>query len=630
MAGQERKKVLLGEELVNVGLITQEQLDGALEMQKRSGGRLGDILLYQGVVSEQDLYRTIASLMQMGRAGAAYISLDTTALPYSMALRLKTVILEESNTYVLVAAENPLKPEEIGELERFTGRHVEQVIATGHEFFSFFEQAYSSRESHDSVFGLYEKQPENSAIITFTTPQIVFMLSLVILSILGVVFYRDRMLVFLMTVFQSIYLLMAAAKFYIVLRGTNPAGHLRFTQKELDAIDEHDLPVYTILVPVYKEKEVIHYLLKRIDAMDYPKYKLDVRILLEEDDNETIEAVHNMELPSYYTSVVVPYSMPKTKPKACNYGLIGSKGEFVVIYDAEDRPEPDQLKKAYLAFKKLPPEYVCVQAKLNYFNSEENWLTRLFTQEYSMWFELLLVGIMQVNIPIPLGGTSNHFKTSFLKLVGGWDPFNVTEDADLGIRLYKHNCRTAVIDSRTWEEANCNLGNWIRQRSRWIKGYMQTFFVHMRHPVTFSRQIGLKGMIGYLAMIFGTPFLPLINPFSWALLIIWIFFKPWWVQGMFPGVMYYVAAVQLIVGNFMFVYMNMIGSFYVIRDCSLKKQQPFSYSMIRYALLTPLYWVFMSAAAYKALFQLFAKPFYWEKTTHGLSTEETGNTASRT
>ena len=131
-------------------------------------------------------------------------------------------------------------------------------------------------------------------------------------------------------------------------------------------------------------------------------------------------------------------------------------------------------------------------------------------------------------------------------------------------------------------------------------------------------------------MIFGTPFLPLINPFSWAMLIIWIFFKPWWVQGMFPGVMYYVAAVQLIVGNFMFVYMNMIGSYYVIRDCSLKKQQPFSYSMIRYALLTPLYWVFMSAAAYKALYQLFAKPFYWEKTKHGLSTEETGNTAIQT
>ena len=152
---------------------------------------------------------------------------------------------------------------------------------------------------------------------------------------------------------------------------------------------------------------------------------------------------------------------------------------------------------------------------------------------------------------------------------------------------------------------------------------MQTFLVHMRHPITFFRQIGFKGMLGYMAMIFGTPFLPLINPIFWGLLIVWLVFKPAWIQTMFPGLMYYVATVQLIVGNFMFVYMNMIGTYYVVRDCTLKRKQPFSYSIIRYALLTPLYWVFMSIAAYKALFQLFNKPFYWEKTHHGLSTTET-------
>ncbi len=621
-ARTEQKKVLLGEELVASGMITREQLNDALEMQKRSGGYLGDILLFQNAISEKDLYRTLASQMHLGRMASDHVALDATALPYDMALRLKTIIVEETPNYVLVASERQLKPEEIAELEAFTGRRVEQVIATGHEFFSCFEQAYKEKESHESVFGLFEKQPENSAIVTFTTPQIVAMLAMVILILVFFVLFRQKFLVLLMIFFQGIYLAMAMAKFYIVLRGTNPAGHIRFTEKEIAAIDEHELPVYTILIPVYKEKEVIHHLLKRVDGFDYPKYKLDVRILLEEDDKETIEVVKNMNLPSYYTSVIVPYSMPKTKPKACNYGIIGCKGEYVVIYDAEDRPEPDQLKKAYLAFKQLPPEYVCVQAKLNYFNSEENWLTKLFTQEYSMWFELLLVGIMQINIPIPLGGTSNHFKTSFLKVVGGWDPFNVTEDADLGIRLYKHNCRTAVIDSRTWEEANNNLHNWIRQRSRWIKGYMQTFFVHMRHPFTFISQIGPKGLAGYMAMIFGTPFLPLINPIFWLMLILWMIFKPAWISDMFPGLMYYVATVQMIVGNFVFVYMNMIGTYYVVRDCVSKKKQPFSYSMIRYALLTPLYWVFMSIAAYKALIQLFYKPFYWEKTVHGLTTSD--------
>ena len=620
MSNQRREKSLLGDELVRRKMITPEQLEAAMGLQKRSGGRLGEILVSQNALTEEDLYRILAEQMQLGRLGESQISDDLISLPYEMAVRLQAVIVDESSSYVLVASERKLSDSELKELEDFCGRHVEQVLASRHEFFSCFEKAYNSQESHDSVFGLLESQPENSAIVTFTSPQIVLMLVLLLLiGVLGFVFNRERMLLILMAVFQTIYLLMAVGKFYIVLRGTKRGGQLKFSAREIAEIDEKDLPVYTILIPVYKEKEVIRQLLSRVQAMDYPKHKLDVRILLEEDDRETIEAVRSMNLPSCFVPVIVPYSQPKTKPKACNYGLINCKGDYVVIYDAEDRPEPDQLKKAYLAFKRLPSEYVCVQAKLNYFNSQENWLTKLFTQEYSMWFELLLVGIMQVNIPIPLGGTSNHFKTAFLRNVGGWDPFNVTEDADLGIRLYKHGCRTAVIDSRTWEEANCNLHNWIRQRSRWIKGYMQTFFVHMRHPLRFTRQIGLKGLAGYFAMIFGTPFLPLINPFFWLLLLVWVLFQPVWVESMFPGLLYYIAASQLVVGNFMFVYMNMVGTYFVIRDCALKKRQPFSYGMIRYALLTPLYWVFMSVAAYKALFQLIVKPFYWEKTVHGLS-----------
>ncbi len=624
LAGRKRTKTLLGDELVKRGLLTQEGLDAALELQKRTGGRLGDILMCQEAVREEDLYRTLADMMQMGRLGVERQADDITALPYEMAQRMKAVIVDEAASYVLVTAEEQLNEEQIKELEEFTGRHVEQVLASSHEFFSCFEKAYSAKESHESVFGLYETQPDNSAIVTFTSAQIVVMLAILLITgVFGLVFNRQKMMIGLMIVFQTIYLLMALGKFYIVMKGTRNDRQLRFSKEDIEAIDEHDLPIYTILIPVYKEKEVIHHLLQRISAMDYPKYKLEVRILLEEDDKDTIETIRNMKLPNYFIPVVVPYSLPKTKPKACNYGLITCKGEYVVIYDAEDRPEPDQLKKAYLAFKKLPEDYVCVQAKLNYFNSRENWLTKLFTQEYSMWFELLLVGIMQLNVPIPLGGTSNHFKTSFLKIAGGWDPFNVTEDADLGIRLYKHKCRTAVIDSRTWEEANCNLRNWIRQRSRWLKGYMQTFFVHMRHPLQFMKQIGPKGMAGYMAMIFGTPFLPLINPIFWGLLIIWIIFEPVWVQSLFPGFLYYVATVQLVVGNFVFVYMNMVGTYFVIRDCAMKKQQPFSYGMIRYALLTPLYWVFMSMAAYKALFQLIVKPFYWEKTVHGLSSNDT-------
>ena len=412
---------------------------------------------------------------------------------------------------------------------------------------------------------------------------------------------------------------MTILKLYIVFKGSYRDAQLRFTEEELAAIDETELPVYTILVPVYKEKEVIKHLIQNIQNLDYPQYKLDVCILLEEDDVETIEVVRGMNLPHYFTPMIVPTTQPKTKPKACNYGLIRAKGKYVVIYDAEDRPEPDQLKKVFLSFKKLPPSYVCVQCKLNYFNSDQNALTRMFTQEYSMWFELLLVGILQIRTPVPLGGTSNHFKIDFLKEVGAWDPFNVTEDADLGIRLFKKGYQTAIVDSRTWEEANSKVSNWIRQRSRWIKGYMQTWLVHMRHPVQLYKACGLKGFIGYQAMVLGTPVLPLINPIFWSFMLLWYLTEAQWISSLFPGILYYIACFQLIFGNFMFIYTNAVGMYWVIRDCALKQKQPFSYGLIKYALLSPLYWFLMSVAAYKALFQLLIKPFYWEKTIHGLN-----------
>lgn len=619
-----REKHLLGEELIRRELITEEQLERALDMQKRSGGKLGDILLYQNAIEENDLYRVLADMQEMGRVGEAGLNENAISLPYDMALRLHAVVVREARSYVVVAVENKLSPEAVREIEAFTGKRVEQAQASFHEYFSYWETRYRSVDSEKSVFGLADDHPENSAIVTFTSGQIVFILLMLAALVLCFVAFREKMLVCVMIVLQVIYMLMALGKFYMVIAGAKRNSQMRFTPEEVDAVRETELPVYTVLIPVYREKEVIAHLLHRIENMDYPKYKLDVRILLEEDDTETIELVQKMHLPAYFTPVIVPFSQPKTKPKACNYGLIGSRGEYVVIYDAEDRPERDQLKKAYLAFQRLPKEYVCIQAKLNYFNSTHNWLTKLFTQEYSMWFELLLPGIMQVDTPIPLGGTSNHFRSSFLKEVGGWDPFNVTEDADLGIRLYKFHYKTAVLDSRTWEEANCEVKNWIRQRSRWIKGYMQTFFVHMRRPIHFFRTLGLKGTAGYLAMIFGTPFLPLINPIFWALLVVWLLFQPQWVQAMFPGMLYYVATIHLVFSNFVFVYMNMVGTYYVIRDCSLKHEQPFSYGIIRYGLLTPLYWVLMSVAAYKALFQLFRNPFYWEKTNHGLTQAASG------
>ena len=218
----------------------------------------------------------------------------------------------------------------------------------------------------------------------------------------------------------------------------------------------------------------------------------------------------------------MPPSQPQTKPKACNFALRFARGEYLVIYDAEDRPEPDQLRKVVATFRRAPPNTACLQCRLNYFNANENWLTRMFTLDYSLWFDQVLPGLERLNMPIPLGGTSNHFRIDVLRELRAWDPFNVTEDADLGIRLTQKGYRVGVVDSTTFEEASCQAGNWIRQRSRWIKGYMQTLLVHTRRPLHLIRSTGPLGFLGFVFFIGGTVLSGLLNPIFWALYLVWL------------------------------------------------------------------------------------------------------------
>ncbi|MCY3023732.1 MAG: glycosyltransferase [Planctomycetota bacterium] len=266
----------------------------------------------------------------------------------------------------------------------------------------------------------------------------------------------------------------------------------RVTREELQALDEKSLPVFTVLVPMYKEPEVAQKIARTVTHLDYPVEKLDVKLLLEEDDLATRAKINEVleSLPHCVEVIVapsVPKGEPRTKPRACNWGLEKARGEYLVIFDAEDQPDRDQLKKAIVVFRRLDAQgkksVTCLQAKLNYFNAHQNTLTRFFTLEYTNWFDLFLPGLHAVGTPIPLGGTSNHFRTAPLKTLGGWDSFNVTEDCDLGIRMARNGYSTEVLDSTTWEEANSQVGNWIRQRSRWIKGYFQTHLVHTRDAV---------------------------------------------------------------------------------------------------------------------------------------------------
>lgn len=393
---------------------------------------------------------------------------------------------------------------------------------------------------------------------------------------------------------------------YLIYRSFARPTELSITTDQLSLAEKSDWPTYTILCPLYKEAHVIPQFVEAMTRMDYPKDKLQVMLLLESDDIATIRAAKKLDLPNFFEIVVVPNSSPKTKPKACNYGLLKARGVYTTIYDAEDVPDPQQLKKAVLAFKQLGPRTVCIQAKLNFYNPKQNLLTRIFTAEYSLWFDLVLTGLHSIDAPIPLGGTSNHFPTAKLRELDGWDAFNVTEDCDLGMRLVKKNYRTAVIDSVTYEEANSGLMNWLLQRTRWIKGYIQTYFVHMRalkdfksgHKITFQLVVGGK----ILSMI--------INPLMWAITISYFVFRSTfgvWVEQFYPGIVLYMAVFSLIFGNFLYMYYYMIG-------CAKREYD----DLIKYVIFVPFYWLGMSIAAWRAMVEMVTNPHYWSKTKHGL------------
>ena len=403
-------------------------------------------------------------------------------------------------------------------------------------------------------------------------------------------------------------------RFFATYRAEQMGGTvLEITQRDLQLLGEDNiLPVYTILCPLYHEAEGVVQFLRGLTKLDYPFDRLDIRVLLEADDLDTQEAAYaekqRMGNPPSIRIIVVPESDLKTKPRACNYGLVDARGDYVVIYDAEDVPEPDQLRKALVAFTRLPERTVCVQAKLNYYNADQNLLTGFFTAEYSAWFDLFLPGLCAVGAPIPLGGTSNHFKAAALYQLGGWDPYNVTEDADLGIRIARRGMSTAVIDSTTWEEANPRVGNWIRQRSRWVKGYMQTWLVAMRQPRRLLRTLGFWRFLCFQATIGGTPFVLLLNPIYWAFGVLYVLTARDIVPLLFPAPIFAVSVLAALVGNLLFVYLSIFGLF--------KRQR---YGLVPLMFLSPLYWVLQSIAAWKALYQLMVKPHYWEKTTHNLS-----------
>ena len=465
-----------------------------------------------------------------------------------------------------------------------------------------------------ATLGLWEQDPLLSARTVLTRTQGVHLAIALALYVAALVLFTQATLVVTLIGASLVFLGATSFKFWVSMRGARYDLADRIDPVELASLTDDELPVYTVLVPVFREANIVHQLVTNLGGLDYPVEKLEVLILVEEEDDETQRAVRASDTPKNFTMVIVPKGHPQTKPRACNAGLALATGEFLVIYDAEDAPEPEQLKKVVLAFRHASPETAVMQASLNYFNARENALTRMFTLEYSYWFDYMLTGLDVDSLPIPLGGTSNHFRTAMLRELGGWDPFNVTEDADLGIRAGALGYEVGIVDSVTMEEANTSIPNFIRQRSRWIKGYMQTTLVHARTPRRLIREIGLRRFLGFVLLIAGTPltFLGVI-PFLVITVVTW-FLPADVLSSFFPPVALALALFNYLVGSVLILYLNMLGPF-----------KRGAFELVPWALLNPLYWILHSIAAYKGLWQLIVRPHYWEKTEHGLTAQTAGH-----
>lgn len=596
--------------LVKHGFLTADNREKIERHSLETGLSFIKIALTFGYISRKNYERSMledgyefAEIREMEYDQAVLDKIDLSFANDHLALPLRV-----ENGKVITLMANP-DDELFADFIRFTyDMEPEIIVASDLDITWLSNKLIGDKYVKSSVFELMKRDPDSSAVVTFSSAQLVSTFVVIGIVAVGLVLSFKNTSIILNVIISSFFLVAIIFKLFLALVGSRFELHQAVTKEELKLVIDDELPIYTILLPVYKEDKLIKKLIWNLQAIDYPRHKLDVKLLIEEDDDKTLNAVRNLDFPAIFEVIVVPFHMPKTKPKACNYGLHFARGKYLTIYDAEDIPDTDQLKKVVSLFGKLPSEFICVQSALNYFNRNENFLTRMFTLEYSYWFDYMLPGLDTLDIPIPLGGTSNHFKLQELIDLGAWDPFNVTEDADLGVRAYAKGHKIAIINSTTYEEANNEPFNWIRQRSRWIKGYMQTYLVHMRNPAALVRKIGWKGFLGFNFFIGATPVIFLVYPLLLTFFICYIVFDLSSIRTLFPDWVLFMSIFNLMVGNILMIYINMMAVF--------KRRY---YELILFAIANPIYWLMHSISAYKGLFQLVTNPFYWEKTNHGLS-----------
>jgi len=576
------------------------------EQALRHGTSIEAELLHSGEVCEEAYYGAIARLLRLPFIDTIDPGLVQDAMTLDSQLRRptmvrlvhrsrapETVIVPEAGRLAELAAALTAMP--------MLGRDL--AVTTPSAIRKAVWEAGSGRRGRETTNGLFERQPAFSARTVLSGQQGFVAGAVVAGTVAAFLSIPMIMLLFLHIILSLIYfasLMLRLMALALKMHRPNPPTRL----------DLHTgpLPRYTVMVALYREAPVVGQLIACLERLDWPRALIDIKLVCEADDQETIAALTAHQPGPQFEIIAVPPIGPRTKPKALTYALSCARGEFLAIYDAEDRPHPMQLREAHATFLKGPPELACLQAPLIIANARQSPLSALFSLEYSALFRGLLPMLARRRMPLPLGGTSNHFKTTILKEAGGWDPYNVTEDADMGLRLYRLGYRSDVLTCQTLEDAPVEVPVWMAQRARWFKGWLQTWLVLMRDPARLVRDIGIPAFATFQLMVGGMLISALLHP------LIFVFL---WLGA---SAMLDAPKDDLplgVISLFVMDFVNIIGSYLIFLGLGVGSMIDHEKRLIgwRWALV-PLYWLMISVAAWRAAIELKTKPFHWNKTPH--------------
>ncbi|MCC1480743.1 glycosyltransferase family 2 protein [Roseibaca sp. Y0-43] len=599
-AGAALPREPLGEILRDMGVLTASQLMQALKLQEGQAGLLGDILLARGLVTQAELMQALSR-----QYGARFMTEDDPSpdprlldqLGVARALSMACLPWRNIGGVTLVACARPAEFEQHRPaLEAVFGPVVLVLSSETH----LHARVLQLRRNRLRLWAeTCVAESESCRVLQNRRFSRVLAASIGALLVCALLAPRMVLLVLTAVVVVALgisTLLKLAAAFAAFRAARHPSPSDMPARRR---------PIVSVMVPLYREPEVVPRLINRLSRLTWPRELTDILLVVEENDSLTRDALARLALPRWVRVIPVPDAKLKTKPRALNYAMTFARGSLIGVYDAEDAPEPDQLHRVVEAFDAGPDNLACVQGVLDFYNPNVNWLSRCFTIEYATWFRIVLPGMQRLGLAVPLGGTTLFFRRDILDALGGWDAHNVTEDADLGIRLARHGYVTHLLPTTTFEEANCHVLPWIKQRSRWLKGYAITWLVHMRQPRLLWRQLGPWRFFGVQVLFLGTLVQFLLAPLLWSFWLMLFGFGHPLLDDLPPQAFVALA----------FVFLGAEATNLGLGAAALRARH--HAGLWAWLPALHLYFPLAVLAVYKALWELISAPFYWDKTSHG-------------